>query len=137
MSERPTGITILAVLAVIGGIISLFFGGFMAFLGPPMGVEMTKETDEALGAAFGGAMMAMGIAFVVHGLLQLVTAYGLFTLKGWAWLLAVVMQVLSLVLNGIQLFRGEVGGAVIAVVIAGGILYYLFRPHVKQAFGRA
>ncbi len=137
MSQRPTGVTILAVLAVIGGILSLFFGGFMAFLGPAVGQEMAEQDGEAYGAEFGGLMMAMGIAFVVHGLLQLVTAYGLFTLKAWAWLLAVVMQVLSLVLNGIQLFRGEVGGAVIAVVIAGGILYYLFRPHVKQAFGRA
>ena len=137
MPERPTGVTILAVLAVIGGLISLCFGGFMAFLGPAVGVGMTQQTGAAVGAAYGGLMAAMGIAFVIHGLLQLVTAYGLFTLKGWAWLLAVAMQVLSLVLNGIQIFRGQVGGAVIAILIAGGILYYLFRPHVQQAFGRA
>ena len=137
MSERPTGVTILAVLAVIGGLISLFFGGFTAILGPAVGVEMATQTDDPLAPAVGGLMLAMGIAFVVHGLLQLVTAYGLFTLKGWAWVLAVAMQVLSLVLNGVQVFRGQLGGAVIAILIAGGILYYLFRPHVKRPFGRA
>ena len=136
MSERPTGVTILAVLAVIGGLIALSFGGFMAFLGPAVGVEMTKQTSDASAAAYGGMMAFLGIAFVVQGLIQLVTAYGLFTLKGWAWLLAVVMQVFSLALNGIQLFRGQIGGAVIGVLIAAGILYYLFRPHVKRAFGR-
>ena len=137
MSERPTGVTILAVLAVIGGLMSLFFGGFTALLGPAVGGELAKEAGESYGTEFGGLMMAMGIAFVVLGLLQLFTAYGLFTLKGWAWLLAVVMQVLSLVLNGIQIFRGQVGGAVVAALIAGGLLDYLFRPHVKRAFGRA
>jgi len=137
MSNRPTGVTILAVLAVIGGLLALFFGGFMAFLGPAVGVEMTKQTGEAASAVYGGAMAFLGFAFVIQGLIQLVTAYGLFTLKGWAWLLAVVMQVFSLALNGIQLFRGQIGSSVIALLIAAGILYYLFRLHVKRAFGRA
>jgi uncharacterized membrane protein (DUF2068 family) len=124
------------VLAVIGGLVAVFFGSFMAFLGPAVGVEMTKQTGDASTAAYGGIMAVLGFAFLIQGLIQLVTAYGLFTLKGWAWLLAVIMQVFSLVLNGVQLFRGEVGSAVIGVLIAGGILYYLFRPHVKRAFGR-
>lgn len=137
MSERPTGITILAVLAVIGGLLSLALGGFMAFMGPAVGVEMTEQTGEASAAAYGSLMMVMGIAFALHGVVQLITAYGLFTLKGWAWVLAVAMQAVSIVLNGIQLFRGQVGSSVIAVAIAVGILYYLFRPHVKRAFGRS
>jgi uncharacterized membrane protein (DUF2068 family) len=137
MSQRPTGITILAVLAVIGGLISLFFGGFVAFLGPHVGVEMTEQTGDAAGSAYGGLMTLMGVGFLAHGLLQFVTAYGLFTLKRWAWLLAVIMQLVSLVLDGIQGLRGQVSGSVIAALIAAGILYYLFRPHVKRSFGRA
>jgi len=137
MSERPTGITILAVLAVIGGLFSLVYGGFMTFTGPAMGVEMGKQMGDATaGGAFGGLWTALGIAFLTLALLQFVTAYGLFALKRWAWLLAVAMQAVSVMLNGIQLFRGQVAGSVIAVAIAVGILYYLFRPHVKRAFGR-
>lgn len=137
MSERPTGVTILAVLAVIGGLIALFFGGFMAFMGPALGVEMTKQTSEAASAAYGALMTGLGVALLVQGLLQLITAYGLFTLKGWAWVLAVILQLFSLAVNGLQLVRGQIGGPVIAMLIAAGILYYLFRPHVKRAFGRA
>ena len=137
MSQRPTGVTVLAVLAVIGGVLSLAFGAFSTFLGPALGTAMAEQSSDPAMAAVGGAMMAMGIAFMLHGLLQLVTAYGLFTLKGWAWLLAVIMQVYSLILNGLQIVRGQYGGAIIAVLIAGGILYDLFRPHVKAAFGRA
>ena len=137
MSQRPTGVTILAVLAVIGGLLSLAFGAFSTFLGPALGAAMAEQSSDPAMTAFGGVVVAMGVAFLLHGLLQLVTAYGLFTLKGWAWLLAVIMQVFSVILNGLQIVRGEYGGAIIAVLIAGGILYYLFRPHVKAAFGRA
>ena len=136
MTQRPTGITILAVLAVIGGLLSLFFGGFMALIGPGMSVEMATQSDDPMAPAVGGFMAVVGVALLLHGVLQLVTAYGLFTLKGWAWMLAVIVQVFSLVVNGLQLFQGQVGGAVVAILIAAGILYYLFRPHVKQAFGR-
>lgn len=137
MSERPTGVTILAVLAVIGGLLALFLGGFMAFIGPAMGVEMTKQTGDAATAVYGTLMTGLGVALLVQGLLQLVTAYGLFTLKGWAWALAVILQIFSLAVNGFQLVRGQMGGPVIGILIAAGILYYLFRPHVKRAFGRA
>ena len=136
MSQRPTGITILAVLAVIGGLFSLAVGGFMTFLGPMVGNEMAKQAADASAAVYGGAMMILGIGLLVHGLLQLVAAYGLFTLKGWGWMLAVLVQFLSLILNGLQVFQGQIGGAIAPVIIAAGILYYLFRPHVKAAFGR-
>jgi len=50
--------------------------------------------------------------------------------------LAVAMQAVSIVLDGIQLFRGQVGISVIAVAIAIGILHSLFAPHVTLASGR-
>ena len=136
MSNRPTGVTILAVLAIIGGLISLALGGFMTFMGPMIGNEMAKQSTDASGTVFGGVMAFVGIVLLVQGLLQLVASYGLFTLKGWAWLLAVLLQILSLVVNGFQIAQGQRGGAIGAAIIAAAILYYLFRPHVKKAFGR-
>ncbi len=51
--------------------------------------------------------------------------------------LAVALQAVFIVFNGIQLFRGQVGSSVIAVAIAVDILCFVFRPHEKRAFGRA
>jgi energy-converting hydrogenase Eha subunit G len=51
-------------------------------------------------------------------------------------MLTVVMQVLGLIVNGLKLTGPEGGAAVVSIVISAGILYYIFRPHVKQAFGR-
>jgi len=137
MSNRPTGVTILAILALIGGLISLFLGGFETLLGPQVGEEMSKQTTDTSAAAYGSAITVMGIGLLFHGVLQLITAFGLFALKAWAWLLAVVMQVLSLVLNGMQLAADFNAGVVTGGIVALIILYYLYRPHVKQAFGRA
>ncbi len=50
---------------------------------------------------------------------------------------AVVVQVLTLVSHGFSIFQGQLAGAVVGILIAGGILYYLLRPHVKAAFGRS
>lgn len=136
MSNRPTGITILAILALIGGLYLLFIGGFSTVIGPMVGLEMTTQTDDATAMAVGGAMTIMGIGTLVVGIFQLVAAYGLFTLKSWAWILMVIMQVLSLIMNGFKLTAPDKTPAVVAVVIAAVILYYLFRPTVKQAFGR-
>lgn len=137
MSERPTGVTILAVLALIGGLLNLFFGGFEALMGPMVGEQMVEQTGDASTAAFGGAMAIMGIGLLIVGVLQLVVAFGLFTLKGWAWMLAVVLQVIAVIINALKLGGENMLPAAIAILISAGILYYLFRPNVKQAFGRS
>ena len=137
MSNRPTGVTVLAVLALLGGLLNLFLGGFETLLGPQIGEEMVRQTGDASAAATGGAMAMMGVGILVVGVVQLINAYGLFTLKSWAWMLAVVLQVISLVMNGLQLGGPQKAGIVIAMLISVGVLYYLFRPHVKQAFGRS
>jgi len=136
MSNRPTGITILAILALLGGLYLLFIGGFSTIIGPMMGQEMTTQTDDATAMAVGGAMTIMGIGLLAVGIFQLVAAYGLFTLKSWAWMLMVIMQVLSLIMNGFRLAGPDKSPAIVAIVVAAAIMYYLFRPNVKQAFGR-
>lgn len=136
MTDRPTGVTVLAVLSAIGGLLALLFGSLLTFMGPAISVEMAA-TDEALGAATGPLMMGFGVFVLVIGVLYLITAYGLFALKPWAWMVAVVVQGMSLLSHGFSIIQGQVAGAGIGILIAGGILYYLFRPHVKAAFGRS
>ena len=136
MTQRPTGVTILAVLCVIGGLLALIFGSLFTFMGPAIAAQ-AAATEEAAAMVSGPMIIGLGVWSLVMGLLYLITAYGLFGLKPWAWMVAVVVQVLALISHLAGLLQGQVAGALVGSLIAGAILYYLLRPHVKAAFGRA
>lgn len=120
---RPTGVTVLAVLAAIGGVLGLL--GSLAIIG--------------ILSAAGGIFMVLGLVTLVLSILYLVFAYGAWTLKPWAWTLGVAITAVSILFTILGLTQGtqEITGALISVVISGVILWYLFRPEIKAAFGRA
>lgn len=122
-SQRPLGITILAILAAIAGVLGLL--GSLLIMGLLM--------------AAGGLYMFIGLITLVLSILYILFAYGAWTLKPWAWTLGVGLSAASIVLTLIGLTQGnqELVGALISLAISGAILYYLFQPDVKAAFGRA
>lgn len=138
MPHRPTGITILASVFILLGIFSLVwslilfgFGGLTWLSGLLFGAQ---EVRAAGGSNTMAALFSMAMA-----VLQIVVAGGLLGLKRWAWMLAVVAAALS-VIQGIM---GMMSGGLFVIcfgcfglLIPGGILWYLLRPHVKAAFGR-
>ena len=129
-TARPTGITILAVLSAIGGILGIL-GGIALFGLSGLAAGATGTTAYfGLGAIFGLIALASGIA-------SLVFAYGAWNLLPWAWTLGVALQVISLILAALAIVGGgDIGSQVIGVVISAIILYYLFQPQIKAAFGR-
>lgn len=121
---RPTGITILAVLSAISGVLGLF-GGFVVL---------------GLGAAIlGGAGALLGLAILALAALSIALAWGFWTLQPWAWPLGVVLEGASIVLAIVQFLVADTGifSTVISVAIAGAILYYLNQPTIKALFGRS
>lgn len=68
--NRPLGITILAILAVLGGLVSLAVGAFAS---------------------------GFGLVLVIIGLVELAVAYGYWTGKSWGWWLGIVGAVLDIV----------------------------------------
>jgi uncharacterized membrane protein (DUF2068 family) len=136
-NQRPTGVTILAVLQIIGGLLSLLFGLSGLLFG---GAMVATDAAEATGAPLdmGPVMMTVGIASVIIGLIGLIAGYGLFTLQGWGWLMAIVFAAANVLRNLVSLVQGiNVPGAIIGIVVSGLIIYYLYRPNVKRAFGKA
>jgi hypothetical protein len=120
--ERPLGITILAILAAIAGVLGLLGSlGLMALSG------------------LGGLFLIIGLVTLVLSVLYLAFAYGAWTLQPWGWTLGVGISVASIVITLIQLTQGQstIVSALISIAISGVILYYLFQPDVKAAFGRA
>jgi hypothetical protein len=122
--QRPTGITILAVLAAIVGVLLLLVGlGAIGLSG-------------AAGTASGLVLLA-GLLALITAFIELAFAYGAWTLKPWAWVLGVVGAGLSLLQSILSVIgRGTLASEIVNIVIAAAILYYLNTPAVRRAFGR-
>jgi len=125
MAERPLGVTILAVLWIISGILLILGGAGFAFLTGAVG-----------GVALGALGAVIGIVLIVWGLVEIVLGYGGLQGWPWVWLVGVILTVLSL-LEGIYMLITTGWSAIISLIIAAIILYYLFQPNVKSWFGRS
>jgi hypothetical protein len=132
------GVTILAALAAIGGVLGLCASLALVGLGGLLG-GLAAQAGAPAGAAavLGGFTGIFGILILVLSVLELAFAYGAWTLKPWAWTLGVVVAGASIVLSLINVLGGDLASPIISLAINGIILYYLFTPEVKRAFGRA
>lgn len=125
-SARPLGVTILAVLAFLGGIL-----GILASLGIVLGGAIISTVSGPLGAFF----FLFGLATLVLAVVELVLGYGFWTLKPWAWQLGFVLMALNVIVSVLTwLSGGTLFGVVESLVIAAIIAYYLNTPEVRRAF---
>jgi hypothetical protein len=126
--QRPTGVTVLAILAAIAGVFGIL-GGLAILMGSAaLGVATGSASLGALGSVIGAMLLITSIAYILF-------AWGAWGLQPWAWTLGIIIAAVSIVLGVFQLFNGQ-PGSIISIAIAAGITYYLFRPEVKAAFGR-
>ncbi|OLC84491.1 MAG: hypothetical protein AUJ08_04020 [Thaumarchaeota archaeon 13_1_40CM_3_50_5] len=145
---RPTGVTLLAVLAILGAIALLFSGAVLIGLGLLLGtltasIDITNAITNAgypglasLGVGTISALIiALGAAILILGILYLGVGIGFLGGKRWAWNLGIIVSVIGIVLNVIQMIGGNYGG-VVSLIISLLIIYYLMRPHVKVFFGK-
>jgi hypothetical protein len=130
----PRGVKWLGMFALLIALTKFIFG----FLGLGLGAVLGFTTNLFLGDGFWGGAGA-GAVQLVGALIWAAVGFGLRGLKQWAWLVAVFAAGVS-AFSGIESFL--TGGTlwpilgVIEIVLAVGILIYLFRPHVSGAFGR-
>ncbi len=143
--DRPTGVTILAVLNFLGAALYILIGlGFilgMGILGGLMGQAGGEGSAGAMGMMMGLGAVA-GVIFIVLSLIPLLIGWGLWKLKNWARIVCLVLMALGALaaLAGVAIagLAGEMisaGFNVIFLALYAWILWYLTRPHVKQAFG--
>ena len=146
--KRPTGVTILAVLAILGAIGLLFSGAVLIGLGLLLGtlaasVDITNAINNAgypglssLGVGTISALIiVLGAVILILGILYLAVGVGFFGGKRWAWTLGIIVSVIGIVLGIIQVAFGNYG-SVLSLIISLLIVYYLMRPHVKAFFGK-
>ncbi|MEX0629185.1 MAG: hypothetical protein WEE67_01970 [Chloroflexota bacterium] len=129
MNQRPTGVTILAILAFVGGILSIL--GALALLG--LGGFLA-------GAGFGGLAVFFGIYALVWGALALWIGWGFWQLRPSAWRWGIILMVIGAVITIIQVplgYSGGIASAAISVAIDLAVIYYLTTPAVRAAFGQS
>ncbi|HEV2315802.1 MAG TPA: DUF2127 domain-containing protein [Candidatus Acidoferrales bacterium] len=134
---RPTGVTILAVLSFLGAGLMLLVAASMLLF------QIAAGPGHALLGAPLAAMGAFaGIACLILAVLYLVNGIGLLKLRGWARLLTILLVLLGVVFEILGIVRamapmmmGLIVWDLILIAIDAWILMYLFKPHVKAAFG--
>jgi hypothetical protein len=137
--ERPTGVTILAVLGFIAtGLLVLAALGVL--LGGAMVANMAARPGMGMIAGIGGAII--GVALLGFAVLYAVVGFAFLKLQNWARLLVIVLCGLGVLFNGLgvltALFHFPVVVVTVRAIVVAVDLWvalYLLKPHVKQAFG--
>ena len=127
---RPTGVTILAALEALGGLVWLLAGAGIMMVGALMPIF-----GVGLAMVFGAIAGLMGLVFLIFGIIAFVLAYGLFTGRGWAWLWSLIFAVIGIILALFEAMS-SLGSGILPIIIYLVIIYYLTRPHVKAFFGK-
>ncbi|MDQ1280108.1 MAG: hypothetical protein QG670_1370 [Thermoproteota archaeon] len=129
ITQRPTGITIIAALNVLGGLIFLGLGTLVLLAAVILGTGF-RAADFPIFAGISGAVLGIiGGVLVIIGLINFVIAYGYWIGSGWAWTVGMVFAVLEILLGLLALPQG-----VVSIILNGLIVYYLTRQHVKAFF---
>jgi hypothetical protein len=136
---RPFGVTIIAILVIISGIVMIIVGAGAVAIAPFF--PSLAQTEGMMIDAISGALLSVtaiisGIILLALGIAALFIAYGLIKARGWAWTAAVVLSIIVIIMSVVSIVTGNIG-SIISLAINGVILYYLYRPHVKAYFGKA
>ncbi|HXE76125.1 MAG TPA: DUF2127 domain-containing protein [Candidatus Xenobia bacterium] len=142
--ERPTGVTILAVLEFISAGALILIGLLLLVGGGVLGAMSGGGEGSSFMGVLGALGAVAGIVLIVVSAIPLLVGIGLWKLKNWARVLAIVFSGIGVVSNLFGILGGVSTGEIVSVssgVIGLGInvliLWYMFQPHVKQAFGAA
>lgn len=141
--NRPTGVTLIAVLYFIGGAFAALAGLGMVAGGGMMATIMSQQGQSAgpLAGILGGLGAALGIIILVMAAVDIVLGIGLIKLKEWARMVTVVVTAIFAALGAWGLITTLAHFILFATIIRVCVLalqvwivMYLLKPEVKAAF---
>jgi hypothetical protein len=119
--KRPTVVKILVVIGLIGSIIPILAGAMMLTGGSAFEGYFMQELLTQILPAY----------YVVVGIIGLVLAWGLWIGRGWAWIIAIIIFIIGIIIDLVTLPTGIVG-----VVIDGVVVYLLMRTDTRRFCGK-
>ncbi len=130
---RPIGVVILAILQIISGIGDIIVGVLLLLA--------SVVLSALIGAGiFGSIFFLLGLLSFGLGIFSFIMAYGIWTGRGWAWVMSIVGAVIGLTLGVLGLIFGgltlESMANLLPIILSGLILVYLNASNVRAFFGR-
>ena len=115
--DRPMGVTILAILAGAAGVVRAVYGiGAFVFA-------------SVVGSGPGTVLSLLAIAVAA---LFIAFCYGALTRAQWTWPLGIAVAAASIILAVLSILgNGTLLGEIVSIVIAGAVIYYLYRPEIR------
>lgn len=113
LKNKPTGVTVLIALFTILGVLNILSGAAIFGLSGVFG---------GLGLILGSFIPVAGVALILIGLFQLVTAYGIYEAEPWSKIAAIIFAVLGILSFPI--------GTILSIII----LIILFQPETQAYF---
>jgi hypothetical protein len=116
VKSRPSGVVVVVVLMAWSGLLTI------ASIIPPL-------------APAGIPAWAMALDGVL-GMVMLIVAWGLFTLRTWAYIVTLGIQAVNGIFGVITVIAvPKAWPAWLAIALAVVVIGYLTRPHVREAYG--
>ena len=129
MNNRPFGVALIAFLLGIEAILQILAGlvllGLMSFA--------FFAADSSVSA---GMLMFFGVVALIAGIIELIVAAGMWNLKKWTWMLAVLILFIDVIfdiINGFTLAQTWTS-VIISLIIPVIVLIYLYQKGVRDAF---
>ncbi|HEY4837215.1 MAG TPA: hypothetical protein VIH72_01320 [Candidatus Acidoferrales bacterium] len=144
--QRPTGVTVIAVLDFIGagfaviGALLMFMGGSIlaSFFSAAATANGATGTAPAAGIMASIGIIA-GVIVLCFAILAIFIAMGLLKLKNWARITTIVLSALGLLSTLSRFLHGFAGGGMVVTIIVLAyyiwVIWYMLQPNVKAAFG--
>lgn len=117
--DRPTGVYLISFLQV-------FLGAYLVSV---------AFFDFVYGSFFDGNTLLASLALVT-GIINFVLGFGIWGLKGWAWMLTLVFQFVHIAREILSYFLAGQYLGFLSLIISAVIIYYLTRPEIRKLFGK-
>jgi len=135
--QRPMSVMAIAALKILDGLWGLVSGCALLAGGGALAAVIARFASNAprwIGDALGGVLALVGLVLILLATLDLVLAWGLWTLHRWAWWLTMITAVLSILGSLATLVGGNLT-SIPTVVINGVVIILLLTTNVKQTLG--
>jgi hypothetical protein len=127
--NRPIGVILIAIIALMMSVISLLKGLALAILG---GMTTAIGTQ-----ASGSPTIMAGFILITSAPFAWAFANAAWTFKPSGWTFGLIAQELALLGAAVNIMQGStLGVEIVSIVTAAVIITYLMTPNVRKAFGR-
>ncbi len=134
--KRPLGLTIIAWLAIVGGVLQVL--GSLGLVGIGSIGILIGSTSQLTKIALFGIDFGIwtGVVLMAFGAIGLVFGMGLLVMKSWSWTLGLILYGLNLVAGLALLFYTGLGATTALVTLVSAIILgYLLSPAAREALG--